>query len=71
VTPVDLCCGELAAGAGCLWVANGMDGTATNRFAGILRVGTVGRSHISPTVAARDVVWVTVGDAGAVLRVRP
>jgi virginiamycin B lyase len=130
VTPVDVCCGELAAGAGGLWVANGMDRTvlrvdpasgrvvarvpvppaaapegpfgiaaaggavwvtsetvepkpgdasllwrvdaASNRFAGTLRVGTVGRNHISPTVAAgQDAVWVTVADAGAVLRIRP
>jgi virginiamycin B lyase len=45
---------------------------AGNRFAGTLRVGTVGRNHISPTVAAgRDAVWVTVADADAVLRIRP
>jgi virginiamycin B lyase len=130
VTPVDVCCGELAAGAGGLWVANGMDRTvlrvdpatgrvlaripvppaaapegpfgiaaaggavwvtsetskpkpgdasllwrvdaAANRFAGTLRVGTVDRNHISPTVAAgQDAVWVTVADADAVLRIRP
>jgi YVTN family beta-propeller protein len=45
---------------------------AANRFAGTLRVGTVGRNHITPTVAAgKDAVWVTVADAGAVLRIRP
>jgi YVTN family beta-propeller protein len=131
VTPVDVCCGEVAAGAGALWMANGMDRTvlrldpatgrvlasipvppaaapegpfriaagggavwvtsetvkpkpgdasllwrvdaAANRFAGTLRVGTVGRNHISPTVAAGGdgTVWVTVADADAVLRVRP
>jgi hypothetical protein len=46
---------------------------ATNRFAGALRVGTVGRNHISPTVAAGGdgTAWVAVADADAVLRVRP
>ena len=45
---------------------------AANRFAGTLRVGTVDRNHISPTVAAgQDAVWVTVADADAVLRIRP
>ena len=46
---------------------------AANRFAGTLRVGTVGRNHISPTVAAGGdgTAWVTVADADAVLRVRP
>jgi YVTN family beta-propeller protein len=45
---------------------------AANRFAGTLRVGTVGRNHIAATVAAgRDAVWVTVGDRDAVLRIRP
>jgi YVTN family beta-propeller protein len=45
---------------------------AGNRFAGTLRVGTVGRNHISPTVAAGDgAVWVTVADRDAVLRIRP
>jgi virginiamycin B lyase len=130
VTKVDVCCGEVAAGAGGLWVANGMDRTvlrvdpatgrvlaripvppaaaperpygiaagggavwvtsetvkpkpgdasllwrvdaAGNRFAGTLRVGTVGRNHITPTVAAGGgAVWVTVGDRDAVLRIRP
>jgi virginiamycin B lyase len=132
VTKVDVCCGEVAAGAGGLWMANGMDGTvlrvdpatgrvvaripvaaaaasegpfpfriaaaggtvwvtsetvqpkpgdasllwridaAGNRLAGTLRVGTVGRNHISPTVAAGDgAVWVTVADGDAVLRIRP
>jgi YVTN family beta-propeller protein len=130
VTPVDVCCGEVAAGAGGLWMAMGMDravlrvdpatgrvlarilvpptggpeapfgiaaaggavwvtsetprpepgdasllwrvDAAGNRFAGTLRVGTVGRNHVTPTVAAgQGAVWVTVGDADAVLRIRP
>jgi virginiamycin B lyase len=130
VTPVDICCGELAAGAGGLWVADGLHravlrvdpvsgrvvatipvppaaapegpfhiaaaggavwvtsetvepkpgdasllwrvDAAANRFAGTLRTGTVGRNHFDTTVAAgRDAAWVTVGDAGAVLRIRP
>jgi YVTN family beta-propeller protein len=131
VTKVDVCCGAVAAGAGGLWMANGMDGTvlrvdpasgrvlaripvppvatpqgpfgiaaaggavwvtsetvapkpgdpsllwrvdaAADRFAGSLRLGTVGRNHLTPTVAAgRDgTAWVTVGDADAVLRIRP
>jgi virginiamycin B lyase len=131
VTKVDVCCGEVAAGAGGLWMAHGMDrvvlrldpatgrvlarvqvppaaaaegpfhiaagggavwvtsetvqpkpgdasllwrvDAAANRFAGTLRVGTVGRNHVSPTVAAgRDgTAWATVGDADAVLRIRP
>jgi virginiamycin B lyase len=46
--------------------------TAGNRFAGTVRVGTVGRNHVTPTVAAsRGAVWVTVGDRDAVLRIRP
>jgi hypothetical protein len=45
---------------------------AANRFAGTLRIGTVGRNHIAATVAAgRDAAWVTVGDGDAVLRIRP
>jgi virginiamycin B lyase len=130
VTKVDVCCGEVAAGAGGLWMANGMDRAvlrvdpasgrvlaripvppaaapegpfhiaaaggavwvtsetvgpkpgdasllwrvdgAANRFAGTLRVGTVGRNHFDTTVAAgREAVWVTVGDGDAVLRIRP
>jgi virginiamycin B lyase len=130
VTKVDVCCGELAAGAGGLWMADGRDGAvlrldpasgrvlaripvppaaapegpfhiaagggavwvtsetvqprpgdasllwrvaaAANRFAGTLQVGTVGRNHISPTVATgQGAVWVTVADADAVLRIRP
>jgi virginiamycin B lyase len=131
VTKVDVCCGEVAAGAGGLWMANGMDGAvlrldpasgrvlaripvppaaapegpfhiaagggavwvtsetvqpkpgdasllsrfdaAANRFAGTQRVATVGRNHVTPTLAAGPdgTAWVTVGDADAVLRVRP
>jgi YVTN family beta-propeller protein len=130
VTPVDACCGELAAGAGGLWVADGMNravlrvdpatgrvlaripvpraaapegpfriaaaggavwvtaetvqpkpgdpsllwrvDAAANRFAGTLRIGTVGRNHIAATLAAgRDTVWVAVGDRDVVLRIRP
>jgi YVTN family beta-propeller protein len=130
VTPAGVCCGELAAGAGGLWVADGMHRTvlrvdpasgrvlatipvppaaapegpfhlaaaggavwvtsetvrpkpgdasllwrvdaAANRFAGTLRIGTVGRNHVAVTVAAgRDAAWVTVGDGDAVLRIRP
>jgi virginiamycin B lyase len=45
---------------------------AGNRFAGTLRVGTVDRNHITPTVAAgQGAVWVTVADRDAVLRIRP
>jgi hypothetical protein len=45
---------------------------AANRFAGTLRIGTVGRNHFPVTVAAgRDAVWATVGDRDAVLRIRP
>lgn len=45
---------------------------AANRFAGTLRIGTVGRNHVAAAVAAgRDAVWVTVGDGDAVLRIRP
>jgi virginiamycin B lyase len=54
--------------AGLLWRVD----AAANRFAGTLRIGTVGRNHVAATVAAgRDAVWVTVGDRDAVLRIRP
>jgi streptogramin lyase len=59
--------------AGSVWVASTLDDTVSKIDpAGTLRVGTVGRNHSSPTVAAGDgAVWVTVADGDAVLRIRP
>jgi YVTN family beta-propeller protein len=66
VTPVGVCCGDLAAGAGALWVASGMDNTVlrvdpvSGRVVARIPVPTASPSEGPFRIAAADgAVWVT------------